>query len=582
MIRCKKCGYEGVYTGPVCPECHEKIVLSAAEIAEYRRELDVALRAGEEETVVENYMILADAGDTAAEREYAKLLEKGGPVPRDIDRATEFFFRAAKKCDPYSAYRYSRLISRMSDELSKFWLLFSAALGCENAYLSAADYYAEQGKNVYANCYYYLAAAGGDSDAIVKLAMRYYNGDGIERSNEYAKWYMDKFTFPPLYALKLAYKLRAVKAEEPPRIVCEDYEGLIEGLIGQAKRLGFESAQTKLYVMLAEGGNPDRMCELAEHYLSCESEKNPQEAVRVLSHAAATGSARAYLMLGLMYRSGEHVKQNIRLALESFEHAASLGSTLAYEYMGDIYHHKDYHGRDVARACELFELAANGGSTTAAEKAREIRKSRENYFYRAAEAEDERPEDAFRDYSISALMGFPLGYLKVGECYALGIGTDVFRRGAFENYTKAVALGVTDAYLPLGVCYSRGIGTAFDFDLAVKYLTLAQNSGEQRARRELRRIYENKRRHLGDKLYSTAMRLIYNKKLIPAAKALANAMKLSHPKAIYTLGCLYEFGGGVSTDKTRAYQLYGEAAKRSFTDPRAKYKSTVLKMLKKQ
>jgi TPR repeat protein len=129
MIYCKECGYEGIYTGINCAQCGARIRLDERELHELKREVKAAKEAGEYETVVENLLILADMGDTFGEREYAKLLEKGSLVPRDIDLATDYFYRAAKKNDATSAYRYSRLVSRMNDAAGRFWLSFSAVLG---------------------------------------------------------------------------------------------------------------------------------------------------------------------------------------------------------------------------------------------------------------------------------------------------------------------------------------------------------------------------------------------------------------------------------------------------------------------
>ena len=581
MIYCKECGYEGIYTGLSCSRCGARIRLDEREIIELKREIRAAKEAGEYETVVEDFLILADMGDTDGEREYAKLLEKGALVPRNIDLAADYFYRAARKNDATSAYRYSRLVSRMNDAAGRFWLSFAAVLGCPAAYLGAADNYAAVGKHDYANHYYYLAASGDDVDAIVKLASRYYNGEGIEKNESYAKWYMDKLTFPPLYAIKMAYKLRSVRSEEAPAIACKGYDSMIRGLIGEAKRSGFSTAEEYLYGVLAERGDTEAMCELAEHYLFDEDGKNPNEAIRVLTRAAAGGSARAYTMLGLVYRSGAAVPQNIQLALDSFEHAAKLGNPEAYEYMGDIYHSKDYTGRDVAKACELYELAARGGVHTAEEKAASIRASREGYYYHATRDEATDPERAFRGYVISSMMGCVPAMLKLAECYALGVGTKVDRSLAFEYYKKSAEAGLEEAYFPLGICYSRGVGVAFDFDMAIKNLTRAYKNGDNRAKKELTRLYENKKRHLGNRLYSQAMRLIYQKKFSEAVGVLNVAMEFKHPKAVYALGCLYEFGRGVECDKRYAYELYNAAEKLSFKDTRSKYKSNILRMIKK-
>jgi TPR repeat protein len=55
---------------------------------------------------------------------------------------------------------------------------------------------------------------------------------------------------------------------------------------------------------------------------------------------------------------------------------------------------------------------------------------------------------------------------------------------------------------------------------------------------------------------------------------------LGNPKAIYTLGCLYEFGLGLEVNKDYAYALYEDAYRMKFRDPRAQYKLRVLKMVR--
>ena len=64
MIFCKRCGYEGVYTGKSCPNCNGEIELTHEEIQSLLSELQRAKATGEYETVVEDYKILADFGHT--------------------------------------------------------------------------------------------------------------------------------------------------------------------------------------------------------------------------------------------------------------------------------------------------------------------------------------------------------------------------------------------------------------------------------------------------------------------------------------------------------------------------------------
>ena len=76
------------------------------------------------------------------------------------------------------------------------------------------------------------------------------------------------------------------------------------------------------------------------------------------------------------------------------------------------------------------------------------------------------------------------------------------------------------------------------------------------------------------------MRLIYQGKFEAAIEYLLLALRFSHPKAVYTLGTLYEFGKGTAQNKDDAYNYYRIAKSLGFADDRSAYKLKILKMLK--
>ena len=158
MIVCKKCGYEALIATEACQRCGAVIELSEKEISEYLEKLDAAKRRKEYEASVEYSKILAWAGHTESEREYARMLEVGNLVERNFDESMRFYYRAAKKYDAYSAYRYSRLVSRANDKLGELWLLFSALLSCPDAYPDAAKLLSKECFEADANHFYILSA----------------------------------------------------------------------------------------------------------------------------------------------------------------------------------------------------------------------------------------------------------------------------------------------------------------------------------------------------------------------------------------------------------------------------------------
>ncbi len=579
MYRCFKCGYTGIADGK-CPACGSEKIMSEQALAETLAELRCSMKNRKYEYAAMGYRSLAELGVTEAEIEYGKMLEAGELLPRDLDLAMKFFYSAAEKCDPLGAYRYSRLISRHSDGASRFWLEFSAHLGCREAYPVAAEQYSDMGDDVMANYYYSLAALLDDTSAIVTMAKRYYNGIGAERSEEYAKWYLDKFTIPPFSALKMAYRLRSVKAKEPPMEKPEKYGDIILALYKKAQKYKFDTAYFYLANELAQDDN-DILCTLGVLYaegVGCR--QDIRTALEKLEAAAANGSKNAYKYLGDMYIEGKRVERDIEKALGYYKSAAELGMSNAYLLMGDIYYDGVLVPCDIAAAIELYDIAAKEGDAEAKRKSDSLKDEREALFTEGESCLSYAKEAAFKKLAVSVGMGYIPAYSRLAYCYEMGVGTKCDRQRAYHWYKTAVSKGDTSALYNLGLCYSRGIGTNFDFNAAISALKRAERFGDERAAAEAARIMENKKRHMTKQLFSTAIRLLYNKKFEPALAMLEACRKAGHPKGIYTLGCLYEFGIGTKTDRELAFSLYELAYEMKFRDPRQVYKLRVLKMVR--
>ena len=510
MIFCKNCGHEGEYISRLCPVCKRELTIDEGDIAEIKHGIEIAIKQKEFETVVEGYRILADFGDTEGEREWARMLENGRGVNKNIDEAMKFYQRAAEKFDAFSAYRFSDLISRINEAASIFWLQFSAFIDCQHAYLDAAKSHAELGESEFANHYAYLAAMTDDVDAIVFLAERYFNGTGIAPHPEYAKWYMDKLKFSPIYSFKMSLKLRSVKAVEAPNISLKDKRKLASSLLGKAKKLGLPHPIFYLTAYLFNGGDMSLGAELGEMYLRGSGTKRDVEtAIRVLSRSAATGNAKACLTLARLYYDGHHVEKNVRLSIDFFEKAAKLGNPEVYETLGDIYHSSDFENWNIAKAAQLYKKAWNSGIESAGQKLKKITETREKFFSMAKETEISSPDESFKYRYAATTMGHPEAKLLLADAYAKGIGTNIDRRLAFQTYKEAAEEKITKALFPLGLCYAYGFGTKRDFDKAIKTLCLADKYGVALAREEVKSLLEKKTNALGKKLYSKAMRLIY-------------------------------------------------------------------------
>lgn len=581
MINCNKCGYVGAYYGPKCPACKEKFNLSPTEIEEKVREIAKAEQHREYELVAECHHILADFGRVESQKKYAEMLERGDSVLRDLDAAMTYYYMAAEKNDATAAYRYSRLAERTSDKASSFWLAYSAALGCVESYPKIAEKYAKAGDDDLANYYYAMAAAYDDTDSIVTLAKRYYNGVGTEQNLPYAKWYMDKLLLPPIHAIKMAYKLRSVKSQDPGIPKHPDYHKMLRRLAIKAQDYGFAKQYHYICKMLSDEGDVNARMILGLLYAEGRGcRQNADTALALLSSAAAEGNKEAYRHMGDIYIAGVIVNRDAEKALECYRAAAELGMTNAYETMGDIFREGEIVPRDVARAIELYDMGAKEGHSSAREKAEALRSKREELYVAGINLRESTPEQSFRAFAISASMGYVKAYKEMARAFLEGRGIKKNRQQAYLWFEKAAREGDEEALYEFGLCFSRGIGTEFDFDKAVKVLAKAARLGSTDARVELERIMGNKKRHMLNSAYSAAMSLIYQKKFKEAENMLRICLRLGHAKGIYTLGCLNEFGLGIPTNRELAFRLYETAFELKFRDPKSVYKLKILRIVR--
>ena len=173
----------------------------------------------------------------------------------------------------------------------------------------------------------------------------------------------------------------------------------------------------------------------------------------------------------------------------------------------------------------------------------------------------------------------------LAKCYFYGFGTKKDRRSGYFWFKEAADSGDREANIHLAFCYSRGLGTAFSFRDAVKYLKIAKSMGLGGASDELTLLYKRRMQKSVRALYAQSMELLFQKKYSEAAKLLSSFESLGYPKALYTLGCLYEFGRGApKSDRAKADKYYELACRGSafgsFTDPNSTYKLKILKMIR--
>ena len=578
MLKCKSCGFiPDTYSGKVCPRCKERYMPSECELKDLKDTAMLNMKKRNYPSAIDSYRMLADFNDVFALRELASIYESGQFVTRDLSSAERCYFSAALLGDAYSAFKYSRLADGHGEKSARFWLLLSSVLGAKQSYPFLSRLYSKEGKEKHASYYTYLCALCDDSEAIASMAKRYAEGIGVLQSYEYAKWYIDKLSFPPINAIRLAYRLRSVCPKEAPAITHPDYDGLLYSLAEEARVYGYDAVYFCLCNMLSEKGDAEKTKEVG--ILTFEGKgtrRNTERAIEILKTAGENGSASAYKYLADSYLFAKiNPEPCVNTAIEYYKLAAELGDARSYEVIADLFCEGRLVERSIPRAIDFYEAAARGGASSARVKANSLKLKREEMFKRALTSSE---AEAFKLLSLSASMGFIPAYKALASAYGKGVGVKANRRLAFLWYKRAAAEGDSSALYPLGLCYAHGFGTRFCFENAKRTFAMAAEAGSSYAKEELSSLLENKKRHMTRAVYSRAMRLIYKRLYENAKESLEICEKLNFAKGIYMLGCLFEFGLGTPTDRQRASELYSKAASLGFRDTGAKHKSIILKM----
>ena len=581
MIKCKNCGSENLGYYIICEECASEFAPNKEEITQLISEAERARDNFDYETCLRIYKFLAELGVCEGERELALMLEEGKLLPRNTDMAIRYFSSAAKKGDEKAAYKYAMLTSATMTDSADFWLAYSAICGYHDSYATAAMMYSRRSDEVTASYYIRLCAEAGEVDAIYEMARRHLYGIGVEQNEGMAKWYIDKIDKVPLFAAKLYRRLRGVKiSTQPTELVFEKRERILRSLIAEAKKQKFRTVLIRLAEIYSKIDIPDANVDIANLYIEgIEFPKDVERGIALLEEAMNAGSAVGACYLGDLFAAGDQVERDVERALGYYKKAVRLGGDGVYEALGDIYFDGRLTEPVPTLALALYLKGMNEGSKSCEIKAKQIQSEREKNYIEACRIEKESPDDAFPLLAKSVNAGYNLAHAKIAYYYEQGIGTKVNRKAAFEHYKIAYELGDVRATEGLGRCYARGIGVAFDFKTASKYLSEAKNAGSVSADRELYRIYENKKKHMTRSLYSTAMRLFYNKKFELALDMLKICMSFGLPEAVYSVGCLYEFGIILPPDRLTAKKYYDKATELGYFD-RGSHKQKMLKMSK--
>lgn len=198
----------------------------------------------------------------------------------------------------------------------------------------------------------------------------------------------------------------------------------------------------ELYLIAIEKNLPCAMYNLAKLYLY---EKDYQQAFKYASMSEAKFRLSTHL-LGVMYRDGKGVEQNLEKAFNLLSTGASWGISESMVALGNMYYSGKYVGKNYDKAFECFSKAGNN------------------------------------DTSAMHIMGL---------MYYHGRGTKQNYQKAFEIFQKLADTGKKNSIRTLGCMYGNGKGVEQDYNKAIELLKIAMEKGHKMAFDDLCNAYRN-------------------------------------------------------------------------------------------
>lgn len=222
-------------------------------------------------------------------------------------------------------------------------------------------------------------------------------------------------------------------------------------------------------------------------------------ALNALRKDAEAGFSYAQLQLGIIYGTGQGVRQDYVEAMKWFRKAADQDESKAQFSLGVLYDEGLGVQRDDVEAAKWYLKAATQGESHAQlnlgsmyDQGRGLQQNHveaANWYLRAAE---QGGAEAVKWIRKASDQGEPNAQYSLGLMYQNG-GQDVPQdyAEAMRWFRKAAGQGEARAQIVLGLMYENGQGTLQDYAEAVKWYLKAAGQGDPNAQTRLGLMYEN-------------------------------------------------------------------------------------------
>jgi TPR repeat protein len=221
----------------------------------------------------------------------------------------------------------------------------------------------------------------------------------------------------------------------------------------------------------AEKGNAGFQCAVAEIYAHgmYGVTSNQEEAAKWFRKSAVQGFPEAEFGLGVCYRDGMGIPQDLAEAMEWFRSAADQGYVGAQAELGACYYNGVGVPKNLVEAAKWSRIAAEQGEALGQQNLATC------YLFGDGVTKDE--VEAVRWYRKAADQGLALAQYQLGVCYENSVGVTKDAVEAVKWYRKAADQGLAPAQYNLGVCCYEGDGVTKNAAEAVKWYRKAADQG---------------------------------------------------------------------------------------------------------
>ncbi|ANR69604.1 hypothetical protein AXF19_00375 [Selenomonas sp. oral taxon 126] len=224
------------------------------------------------------------------------------------------------------------------------------------------------------------------------------------------------------------------------------YDDALFALAELYENQGKEEDMIRLLVKAGNQGNVGAMDRLETHFKEVEDYRS---AIRWTEKKAKLGDADAMWWMGVRYREGEVVEQDLEKAFDWFQKSARAGHDGAMWWLGDCYRDGEGTGEDIGEAIKWYEKSAALENSYAM--------CRLGLLYDAGKGVPHDVSIAAQWYrkSAEAGNGYAMYYLAMDYEYGEGVAQSEVK--AKEWYEKAAYKQIPEAECRLGeYCFDEG------------------------------------------------------------------------------------------------------------------------------